>query len=78
MTRALMKWAGRLLAAVLVLLAVGAVVVYAASERKLRRTYDVTVDSVHVPTDSASVARGEHLARSVVDCTLCHGDDLGP
>src|SRR5689334_2533268 len=77
MTRALLKWTGRLLAVVLVLFAVGAGVVYAASERKLRRTYDGTVDSVHVPTDAVSIARGEHLVRNVIDCTLCHGEDLG-
>jgi len=77
MTRALLKWTGRLLAAVLVLVLIGAGVVYAASERKLRRTYDAAVDSVHVPTDAASIARGEHLVRNVIDCTLCHGDDLG-
>ena len=77
MTRTIIKWTGRLLAAVLVLALAGAGVVYAASERKLRRTYDMSVDSVHVPTDAASIARGEHLVRNVIDCTLCHGDDLG-
>jgi mono/diheme cytochrome c family protein len=77
MTREILKWAGRLLAAVLVLVLIGAGVVYAASERKLRRTYDTAVDSVNVPTDAASIARGEHLVRYIVDCTLCHGEDLG-
>ena len=77
MTRAILKWTGRLLAAVLVLALVGAGVVYAASERKLRHTYDTTVDSVSVPTDAASIGRGEHLVRNIVDCTLCHGEDLG-
>ena len=77
MTRAILKWTGRLLAAVLVLAVVGAGVVYAASERKLRHTYDTAVDSVPVPTDAASIARGEHLVRNIVDCTLCHGEDLG-
>src|SRR5215207_2155635 len=77
MTRSILKWAGRVIAAVLVLALVGAGVVYAASERKLRKTYDTSVDSVHVPRDSASIARGEHLVRNVIDCTLCHGEDLG-
>jgi mono/diheme cytochrome c family protein len=77
MTRPILKWTGRLLAAVFVLALVGAGVVYAASERRLRRTYDTTVDSVRVPTDAASIARGEHLVRHVIDCTLCHGEDLG-
>lgn len=77
MIRVIFKWTGRLLAAVLVLALLGASVVYAASERKLRRTYDTSVDSVRVPTDAASIARGEHLVRNVIDCTLCHGEDLG-
>ena len=77
MTRSILKWAGRLVAAVLVLALIGAGVVFGASERKLRKPYDTSVDSVHVPTDSASIARGEHLVRNVIDCTICHGDDLG-
>jgi len=77
MTRTLLNWTRRLFAAVVVLGLVGAGVVYAASERKLRQTYDTAVDSLHVPGDAASVARGEHLARNVINCTLCHGEDLG-
>jgi len=77
MMRSILKWAGRLAALVVVLALIGAGAVYAASERKLRKTYDTTVDPVHVPSDSASIARGEHLVRNVIDCTLCHGEDLG-
>ena len=77
MTRIILKWTGRAAAGLLVLIVILAGVVYVASERKLRTRYDTTVDSVHVPTDSASIARGEHLVRNVIDCTICHGDDLG-
>jgi cytochrome c553 len=73
----MLKWAGRVVAGMLVLALIGVGVVYAASERRLRRTYDTTVDSVHVPSDGASIARGEHLVRNVLTCTLCHGEDLG-
>lgn len=51
--------------------------VWALSERALRAEYGVAADSVAVPPDTASVARGRHLARSVLACTHCHGDDLG-
>ena len=44
MTRSILKWAGRLVAAMLVLALIGAGVVFAASERKLRKTYDTSVD----------------------------------
>jgi len=77
MTRTILKWTGRLLAVVLALALVGAGGVYAASERKLRHTYDTAVDPVPVPTDAASIARGEHLVRNLISCTLCHGADLG-
>ena len=56
MTRTLLKWVGRLLVMVVVLALIGAGVVYAASERRLRQTFDTTVDSVPVPSDTASVA----------------------
>ena len=77
MTRLILKWTGRVVATLGGGLLIVAGVVYTASERRLRKTYDMTVDSVHVPTDSASIARGEHLVRNVIDCTVCHGLDLG-
>ena len=77
MTRLVMKWLGRTVAFVLVLCVIVAGLVYAASERKLRKKWDTSVDTVALPTDSASIARGEHLVRNVTNCTLCHGDDLG-
>jgi mono/diheme cytochrome c family protein len=77
MTRGILKWAGRALAVVAALVLIAAGVVYAGSERKLRKTYDTAVEPVTVPTDSASIARGEHLVRNVIDCTVCHGSDLG-
>lgn len=30
-----------------------------------------------VPTDSATVARGAHLATAIAKCAECHGDDMG-
>ncbi|HEX6316809.1 MAG TPA: cytochrome c [Gemmatimonadaceae bacterium] len=53
-----------------------AVFVYIGSERHLRRNYDVTVEPVAARTDSASLARGEHLFQTI-SCTLCHGEDGG-
>ena len=77
MTRRLLRWAGWLLGAIVSLAVIGAGAVYAASERRLRQTFDTSVDSTPVPSDSVSIARGEHLVRAVVNCTLCHGSDLG-
>lgn len=73
----LTKWIGGVLVAVVAVAVAGAGIVYAASERKLRESFDTTVPPIVVPTDSALIARGEHLVRHVVSCTLCHGADLG-
>jgi len=50
--------------------------IWGLSERELRRTYSAAPDELTIPTDSTSIARGEHLTR-VTGCTLCHGADLG-
>lgn len=77
MSRSIMRWLGRIVAFVVVLCMLVAGFVYLASERQLRKRWDTTVDPITLPTDSASIARGEHLVRNVIDCTLCHGEDLG-
>jgi len=73
----ILRWTGRVFAVLVLVILIAAGALYAASERKLRRTYDATVPEVVVRTDSASIARGEHLTQHVVTCTLCHGRDLG-
>ena len=45
--------------------------------RVTHRTWDVTVRTVPIPADSASLARGEHLVKAVGKCVDCHGEDLG-
>lgn len=69
-----LKFSAAVLVVGLVLVGVG---VYGASERRLSQRYDVTPESVAIPTDDAAVARGEYLVRAVTTCTLCHGDDGG-
>jgi mono/diheme cytochrome c family protein len=61
-----------LLAAVVCL----AVFVFIGSERRLRAKYDMTVEPLAARTDSASLARGQHLFQSIT-CALCHGADGG-
>ena len=58
------------------LLLVVAISGFAISSSKLNRTYDVAVKAPPVPNDSASIARGRHLARAIGKCVDCHGDDL--
>jgi hypothetical protein len=47
-------------------------VLFVTSEVKVRRRYSVTPTSVVVPSDSASIAEGQRLAR-IRGCTGCHG-----
>ncbi|HEX5631961.1 MAG TPA: c-type cytochrome [Gemmatimonadales bacterium] len=59
------------------LLLISAVAVtYISSERTLRARHDAPYPDVAVPSDSASLARGAHLA-TVLGCPACHGRDLG-
>ncbi len=75
-----MKRAGRALAiaalALLLIGAGGAAWVYAASEAYLKSFPRPPPFAQPVPTDSAAIARGEHLVLTR-GCRGCHGDDLG-
>ena len=75
MTRKLLRYLAYTLGALAALLILAIGVVYAMSERILARTYDAPAERVAVPTDSASIAEGERLAR-IRGCPGCHGDRL--
>ena len=60
--------------ALVVIVAMG---VYVMSERAIRASVTVADESVVIPTDSASIERGRHLARAITKCVDCHGNDLG-
>jgi mono/diheme cytochrome c family protein len=73
----LLKWILRLV--ILIVLAVAALVgyVYYASGREMAKTYTVTVLPLTIPTDAASLTRGQYLVEHVSMCVECHGKDLG-
>ena len=73
----LVRWTRRVLLGLVVVFLALVATVYAVSERRLRQRFDTDVSSLAVPTDAASIARGEHLVRAITNCTLCHGEDLG-
>lgn len=75
--RRVLRMVGMALGGLLLLLGVGVAGLYAWSGAELRRTTPVPTHDFVAPTDSASVARGEHVLRVVAKCTECHGDDLG-
>lgn len=66
---------GRILVSLVVLIVVASVSVYGMSQRMLYAKHVVPDHSLTVPTDSATVARGEHIA-SIRGCMDCHGPDF--
>lgn len=61
----------------LVVLVVGSVgAIYGVTESRFGREFDVEVGEVPIPTDSATVEWGRHLALTR-GCTDCHGEDFG-
>ena len=64
------------LAGLLGLLLVALAVIYVGSQVRLNRRYEIAVQPPPIPTDAASITRGQHLATAVTGCTKCHGADL--
>lgn len=75
--KTILKWIGYIVGTLVVLIVVAVGTVYAVTSSRMGKTYSKTVPSVAVPTDSASIARGKHLAESTGKCQACHGDNWG-
>lgn len=73
----LLTFARRTFVALLVLVVGLVAYVYVRSEWRLKTSYDKKLTTIVIPTDSATVARGDHLYHATVSCALCHGDDGG-
>lgn len=71
-----LKWSGIVLAGLIVLILLAGAGVYAASEVVLRRSYDVPLEEIAVPTDSAAIAEGRRLATIRGCFDGCHGPGL--
>ena len=71
--RTVVKWVGRGALALVIILVLAAGAVYAVSERKMSRTYEVDATTIEIPEDSASIAEGERLARIYGCYNGCHG-----
>ncbi len=57
------------------LLAIGAGALYGVSGSHMKETFAVETPALTIPTDSASIAHGEHIVRSR-GCMDCHGERL--
>ena len=70
------KGLGYATGALVVIVVLAGAGVYGFSESRLRRAVEVTPAPLTIPTDAVSLARGEHLVRSVGGCVGCHGENL--
>ncbi|HWA87575.1 MAG TPA: cytochrome c [Opitutus sp.] len=70
-----LKVLGYVVAALLVIIVIAFVSVYAASNAKLHKKYSVTAQPPSVPAGADALARGKHIALTR-GCFECHGADL--
>jgi cytochrome c5 len=69
---------GAVLAALVVIVLLGAASVFAVSESKISKKIPVPVEpALALSADPAVLARGEHVATALAKCTACHNGDLG-
>lgn len=72
----ILKWTAVVLGALIVLLMLSCVVLYFIGTKKISGTYPgIKPEHINIPTDSAAISHGKHLA-IIWACTRCHGDDL--
>lgn len=71
----ILKWIGMGLGGLIALLVIAALVLLIIGGARANKKYDVPVHTVEVPTDAASIERGEHVALMHF-CQRCHQADL--
>src|SRR5690606_42069269 len=70
-----MKWTARLLGVVLLLIVIATVATYIIGGSRFGKIYQAQTATLEIRSDSATIARGEHLA-NINGCKDCHGADL--
>lgn len=76
MRKRIARWTVRVVTGLAVMLVAVLAVVYGLFERHARRHFEVPPHTIVVSSDSATVARGEHVVQAR-GCTACHGPNLG-
>lgn len=71
----ILKWAGIVLGSLVGLALIAGLVLYIVGGNNIAAAHEVSVGEIPIPSDSASVAHGAHLA-GTFGCRDCHGDDL--
>ena len=72
-----LRWIGRAVAGLVLLVVLAVAALYFVTSRQIQETYDFPDSPVRGAADSASLARGRHLAEAIGKCPECHGADMG-
>ena len=72
----LVRRAGMVVGGLFVLVVIALAAIYAITQRKFDAKLTIAGHAVRVPTDSAGLARGHHIATAISKCAECHGPDL--
>ncbi len=70
------KWAGIVLGSLVFIFLVAYAFIYSRVQSRFDKQYEVKVRPLTIPTDSASIALGAHVA-SIKGCYDCHGENYG-
>lgn len=68
------KWIGIVLGSFVGLILVAALTLLLMGNARLNKTYKFPPSNLTIPTDAASIARGQHIAETL--CEGCHAPDL--
>jgi mono/diheme cytochrome c family protein len=75
MQRKILKWVALSVGSLLLLAGLFYAVIYFKTEARINKEYDVKLQSLTIPTDSVSYAKGNHIATNR-GCMGCHGPNL--
>ena len=70
-----LKWAGAVAGAAVLLGVLAWACVYVESEAIIQRRYPLPSSTVHAVATAKAIARGKHLI-AIAGCSFCHGSDL--
>lgn len=73
----ILRWSAIGLGAVVVVALIGFAVAMLVTSGRESKKWPVSAVAITVTSDSATIARGAHLASAIGKCVDCHGDDLG-
>ncbi|MES1216075.1 MAG: cytochrome c [Bacteroidota bacterium] len=76
MLRKIFKWILGIVGVLILLIIIFYAVIYFRTQSRINKVYPVTLQTLKLPSDSASYVKGQHVAE-IRGCKGCHGHDLG-